>query len=408
MRTGPPRRADLDLLRVFACYLLIPFHSAMVFNPAPFYHVRNEELSTVLMIFCGFVSLWHMPLLFLLAGWSAFTSYRGRGAARFLRERVRRLVVPLVAGCLLLGPGIKYLELRSGLDLNFHGLRVSEALQEGFRTVIPQGLPVAAPFEESWLEFLPTFYTQLDRFSWSHLWFLAYLIAFSALVLPLLALLSRSARAPAWVSGAFVYAPILPLVAIQLTLREHWPGPYNLIADWANFSFFATFLISGILLARVTALEDAVVRERHRALAIAGASIGLLLLLVLGVVTAPVLLLVGVAVAGWCCVVAVLGFGHFHAPPAGPWLDALAESALPVYLLHQPVIVVLGFGIVQLPLGIAPKLALLLVASSLVTFVLYLAARRFTMARLLLGMRPVASRSVTPIPERPRHATAEA
>jgi hypothetical protein len=128
------RRIDLDVLRIFACYLLIPFHVAMVFNPAPFYHVRNGELSQVLMIACGFISLWHMPLLFLLAGWSAFASFRSRGLGRFVEERFRRLVVPLLAGCVLLAPGIKYLELRSGLDLNFHGLRVAVSRRASVRS----------------------------------------------------------------------------------------------------------------------------------------------------------------------------------------------------------------------------------------------------------------------------------
>lgn len=408
MRNAPDRRTDLDVLRVFACYLLIPFHAAMVFNPAPFYHVRNDDLSTVLMIFCGFVSLWHMPILFLLAGWSALTSYRLRGISRFLRERVRRIAVPLVAGCVLLAPGIKFLELRSGLDLNFHGLRVSEALQQGFRTVIPQGLPVAAPFDETWLDFLPTFYTQLDRFTWSHLWFLAYLLVFSALVLPALALLSRSVRTPDRVARAFVYAPIIPLVVIQLTLRERWPGPYNLVADWANFSFYATFLVSGILLARLPALEDALVRERHRTLAIAGAAVGLLLLLVLGIFSSPVLLLSGVAVAGWCSVAALLGYARVSAPAGGPLLETLADSALPVYVLHQPVIVLLGFGIVQLPLGILSKLTLLLAASSFATLALYVAARKFEITRFLLGMRPVARRSAAPVRSQQTSLAAEA
>jgi len=383
------RRTDLDTLRIFACYLLIPFHTAMVFNPAPFYHVRNGELSTTLMIFCGFVSLWHMPLLFLLAGWSAFASYRIRCASGFLRERSRRLVVPLVAGCVLLAPGIKYLELRSGLDLNFHGLRVSEALQEGFRIVIPNGLPVAPPFHESFWRFLPTFYTQLDRFTWSHLWFLAYLLAFSVIVLPGLAILARGSRAPSRVSRAWVYAPILPLVTIQLTLRQHWPGPYNLVADWANFSFFLTFLIMGIVLARFPAFENALVEERQHSLVIAAASIGLLLLFVLGVLKAQALLLMGVAVAGWCWVAAILGFVHAHSPRGGPFLNSLAESALPVYLLHQPVIVLLGFGVVRLPLGVAPKFILLLAGSTLVTLMLYLPVRQFGVTRFLAGMRPV-------------------
>jgi fucose 4-O-acetylase-like acetyltransferase len=408
MPHASPRRFDLDALRVFACYLLIPFHAAMVFSAAPFFHVRNNEFSTPLMIFCGFVSLWHMPLLFLLAGWSAFASYRARGSAAFLRERVRRLVVPLVAGCVLLAPGIKYAELRSGLDLNFHGLRAAEALQEGFRTAIPQGLPVAEPFDQGFLEFLPTFYTQLDRFTWSHLWFLAYLLAFSVLILPLLGLLARGTRAPSRVSRAFVYAPLVPLVAIQLLLRQHWPGPYNLVADWANVSYFMVFLLSGIAMARVPAFETALVGERYRALGISGASLALLLAVVLGAATSPTLVLTGAAVAGWCCIVAILGFVHVHAPRGGPLLDALAESALPVYLLHQPVIVLLGFGIVRLPLGVASKFSLLLVGSSLVTLALYFVARRFTITRFLLGMRPIAHHSLGSVRERPRTLAAEA
>lgn len=389
MNQPTARRIDLDVLRIFACYLLIPFHVAMVFNPAPFYHVRNGELSGVLMIACGFISLWHMPLLFLLAGWSAFASFRSRGLGPFVDERFRRLVIPLLAGCVLLAPGIKYLELRSGLDLNFHGLRVAETLQESFRPLIPQGLPVAAPFSDGFLEFLPTFYTQLDRFTWSHLWFIAYLVAFNVIVLPLLAVLARSPRTVARVSQLWVYAPLVPLIAIQLLLREQWQGPYNLVADWANFSFFLTFLVTGILMARFPAFEDALDRERRRALAIGGAAVLLLLALVTGLFKAPSLVLVGVAVAGWCSVVAFLAFVRARRPRGGPRLEAMAESALPVYLLHQPVIVLLGFGIVTLPLGIAAKFLLLLVAASSVTLALYAAARRFATTRFLLGMRPL-------------------
>src|SRR6185295_18700298 len=112
------RRPDIDWLRVGATYLLFVFHVGMVFNPAPFFHIRNADLSFAWLVVCGFISLWHMPLFFLLAGWSAASSLRARGSRRFLAERVRRLAIPLVPGCILLAPAIKYLELRSGLDLS--------------------------------------------------------------------------------------------------------------------------------------------------------------------------------------------------------------------------------------------------------------------------------------------------
>jgi|GEM_PF-844382 len=77
---------DLDALRIFACYLLFLFHVGMVFNPAPFYHVRNDETSLVFLIVCGFVSLWHMPLFFLLAGGPLHRRRRAAGPAPSCRS----------------------------------------------------------------------------------------------------------------------------------------------------------------------------------------------------------------------------------------------------------------------------------------------------------------------------------
>src|SRR5262245_33480913 len=243
------RRPDVDWLRVGAVYLLFVFHAGKVFDPAPFYHIRNDELSFGMLVVCGFIGLWHMPLLFLLAGWSAAASLESRGPRRFMHERVRKLFIPLVAGSILLGSVIKYFELRSGLDLNHAGLWVAEPLQEGFRQVIPGGLPVAPPFDEPFLTFLPTFFTRLDRFSWAHLWFLAYLFTFTLLYLPALLALLRAPRRALSAGAWIVYAPLALLVPIQLVLRPYWPGIQNLYDDWANFAYYSVYLVAGFLLA---------------------------------------------------------------------------------------------------------------------------------------------------------------
>src|SRR5262245_14162783 len=205
------RRPDVDWLRVGATYLLFVFHVGKVFDPAPFYHIRNGDLSFAMLVACGFISLWHMPLFFLLAGWSAASSLEARGVRGFLAERARRLAIPLVAGCVLLAPAIKYLELRSGLDLNHTGLRVAPALRDGFKVVIPGGLPVAAPFDESFLTFLPTFFTHLERFTWAHLWFIAYLFTFTVVYLPVFAWLLRRRDRLEGLGSWAVYLPLVPL-----------------------------------------------------------------------------------------------------------------------------------------------------------------------------------------------------
>ena len=79
------------------------------------------------------------------------------------------------------GPMMKYLELRSGLEITAAGLRYG------------------VPYHETFDEFLPTFFTRFDRLTWGHLWFLAYLFTLSLVWLPLYRWLIRR-PAPADVS----------------------------------------------------------------------------------------------------------------------------------------------------------------------------------------------------------------
>src|SRR6185503_6565741 len=140
-------------------------------------------------------------------------------------------------------------------DLNHAALRVSPALQDGFKTIIPNGLPTAAPFDESFLTFLPTFFTQLDRFTWAHLWFVAYLFTLTMAYLPAFAWLVRHRDRLSNLGAWAVYLPLVPLAVIQLTMRSRWPGIYNLYNDWANVAYYSIFLVAGFLLACHPALE---------------------------------------------------------------------------------------------------------------------------------------------------------
>ena len=388
MATSETRRYDIDWLRVSATLLLFVFHVGMVFNPAPFYHIRNDELSFGWLVVCGFISLWHMPLFFLLAGWSLYASLEARGSGGVLRERVLRLFVPLVFGCIAFMPVIKYLELSSGLDLSHSGLRVSPALQDGFRLVIPQGLPDAPPFSESFREFLPTFFT-MARFTWAHLWFVAYLFTFTVLYLPVFARLLRTPVPDRTPSRLVVYAPIVPLVLIQVLLRPYWPGIQNLYDDWANVAYYTAYLFAGFVLARDRQLEAAAQREWRRALWLGAGTCVVLLGGVLKLYDSPAILLAGSALAGWCFVLAALGLARRFLDFGNAALRYLSEAAFPIYILHQAAIVVPGYFVVRLPLGIAAKSVVLLAMSVTLAFAVYqFVVRPLPVARFLFGMRP--------------------
>jgi uncharacterized protein (DUF2147 family)/peptidoglycan/LPS O-acetylase OafA/YrhL len=388
MEPRTARRWDIDWLRIGATLLLFVFHVGMVFNAAPFYHIRNAELSFGWLVVCGFIGLWHMPLFFLLAGWSLCGSLRSRGPAGVLRERTLRLFVPLLFGCIVFMPAIKFLELSSGLDLNHSGLRVSPSLQDGFRLVVPGGLPAAPPFHESFTEFLPSFFT-LDRFTWAHLWFVAYLFTFTLLYLPAFSCLLGRLGDVRRVSPLVVYAPVVPLVLVQVLLRERWPGIQNLYDDWANFAYYSTYLLAGFLLARFPAVEEVTQREWRRALVLGVVTCGVLLGGVLRLYESAWPLLAGSAVAGWCFVVAALGLARRFLAFGNATLRYLSEAAFPVYVLHQAAIVIPGYFLLRLPLGIAAKFLVILAVAVLVTFGVYhFVVREFAAARFLFGMRP--------------------
>lgn len=100
-----------------------------------------------------------MPLFMLIAGSSAYFALRKRGLIEFAKERISRIFVPLILGILLIVPPQVYVE----------------------RVYRDQ-------FIGSYWAFYPHFFEGIypqGNFSWHHLWFLAYLLVYSMLAMPL-------------------------------------------------------------------------------------------------------------------------------------------------------------------------------------------------------------------------------
>jgi len=365
------RRNDIDWLRIGATYLLFVFHIAKIFDVSPFYHIKNAELSPALDYLTGFIHQWHMRLFFLLAGWSLFASLAARGKRTFLAERTRRILVPFAAGCLLFGPFLRYAEVLNGTFVTASGAADPGAFAGA-----------------SFLEFLPHFFT-LEAFSWAHLWFLIYLYVFTRLYLPLFQRLIERRDEPREWSAAWVYAPILPLALIQVTMRGRWPGMQNLYDDWANFLFYSLFFVAGFLFARSPALERAAHREWRRAGLLGLAACLAMELPWQAVLDRPEIAVRALsAAAAWGCVLGLLGFARQYLTADGAALRYLRESSLPIYILHSPAIVLVGFFVIQLDAGIPEKFALILAGSvSLAMAAYHFAVRRFRPLRVLFGMR---------------------
>ena len=98
------------------------------------------------------------------------------------------------------------------------------------------------------------------------------------------------------------------------------------------------------------------------------------------------------ALAAWGLVIAWLGLAQRYLTFTNNFLKYAVEAALPVYILHQTVIVGVAFYAVQWHIPMLAKYVIVLAASLGITAAVYeLIVKRFSPMRLMFGMRPTRS-----------------
>jgi surface polysaccharide O-acyltransferase-like enzyme len=349
------RSHDLDWLRLLAIVLLIPFHSAAVFYEGELgsFYVVNAERSAGLSMFIQFVHQWHMPLFFFLAGAASWYSLQARSQGEYLRQRLWRLLLPLLIGILVLVPPQVYIH------------ELQDARESG-----------------NFLQFYPLFFDgirPLGHFEWAHLWFLAYLLVISIACFPVMLRLRGDSTTSDSISffsmtpglGSLINLAV-PLMAVEALLRPHWIGFQNLYDDWANLLLYLLYFFYGFLFCRDTGLWSAL--DQHRWLICATAGLGMVLLLTLSIThmvperaySAPYMAYQAFrGFNSWCWVLALLALARPYRSYSHPILSYGNRAAFSVYLLHQPLIVIIAFFVVPLSLAIPAKFVLISLASLL-------------------------------------------
>lgn len=376
-----PRRHDLDWLRVLAILLLVFFHAAMPFVAEWGWHLKNAETSHLLLETNFFMSRWRMALLFLISGVGTAYALGSRPIRRFARERARRLVVPLLFGILVVVPPQIYME------------RLANGEAAGYLRFWPTIL-TTGPYPDG-------------NLSWHHLWFVAYLALYTLLLLPLFAWLRGERRRRAAAALESVVARVglpafaLPLGVALAVLYPWFPGPQNVVDDWAHLTYYLIFFAYGYLLADAEGVWRQI--EERRAVSFRWAVACILLINAfrwngatppldhspIGAAWAALL-----ALNAWCWVLTILGYGRRWLNRPSRVLAYANEGIYPYYILHQTVIVVLAYYVIPLPDGVFAKYLVLSVLSLLLTAALYeVFVRPFALTRFLFGMKPLPRRT---------------
>lgn len=91
----------------------------------------------------------------------------------------------------------------------------------------------------------------------------------------------------------------------------------------------------------------------------------------------------------WFWLLAIVGFGRKYLHGENRVLAYGNQAAYPFYILHQTVIIMIAYRVVQWHLGIAEKYLIISTASLGTTLVLYdLFVKRTNPTRFLFGMKP--------------------
>ena len=374
------RNHYLDWLRVLGILIVFIYHSTRFYNVED-WTVKNELWYPSVELWNGFATTWMMPLMFAISGASLFYATGKGGFVKFAKDKILRLLVPLLAA------DLTHISLQIYLENHTHRL-----------------------FIGNFFQFLPHYF-HLDTIEWKgmHLWYLLYLFVFSFVLYPLMRWLKGSgggflSRLDLWLSKpGVVYILGLPFLFLLLL-----PSDFPLMEENGGWPYltYLIFLLWGFLIVSDEHLQASIWKMRRFSLPI-GLAMAAGFSIVYNQIANPDVISPGLILAGlmrtfggWICVLAFFGMGKQHLSMRTSRLDYANEAVLPFYILHQTVLLTVGYFVVRWGLPDVFEWAIILSISFAMIMIIYeYLVRRWNVMRFLFGMKLLPSRKTAPVVE---------
>jgi hypothetical protein len=375
-----PRHFGLDWLRIAAFALLILNHIGMYFIPGPWV-VKSTHPTIWVSWLLDALGPWRLSLLFLVSGYASHALLRKVGGiGAFFRARSRRLLIPLAFGTAVVVPPQGWVRLmEKGYSASFPHFWV----HDWFRFSEIEGV------------FLP---------NTEHLWFVTYLWTYTALLC--LAILLFPARwkqrlAPSLDALLVGYRPlIIPmalLVFLRLALLFLIPESGNILTNWHGHIVYVPAFLFGFALASRPAALTSLSRCFRPALLV---GLGCYLVVLKTDLTYPgdavpphlvqALARSAAAAMGWAVTLLLVIAAHRWLR-RDHWLRRpLSQAVFPFYIIHQTIIVVVGWEIRPLGYSASTEFTILIASTVAGCWSFYELGRRVRWLRPLIGLAPAA------------------
>ncbi|URW74619.1 acyltransferase family protein [Sphingomonas donggukensis] len=367
------RHYGMDWLRIGAFALLILYHIGMVFAPWGWV-VKSATTYPALIAPMAFLTPWRLALLFAVSGYaSAKLFVRTPDVTVFLRSRSARLLVPLAFGMAVFVPVEMWVRVRGG------------------------------GYAPGYLHFWAVDYWRVGAFhgvgfpSWEHLWFVAYLWAYTLGLGAVLALGWRAAPLAAWLAEGrrLLWAPIVALATVKLALMFVVAERQGLFSDWAGHAEYAPMFGLGFVLAGHRTLWPPLASVFVPAIAtalLAGMVVVGIEVRYPGEALPPHALMAldraaRIAMA-WSMICVLFQAADRWLNRDHAWRGPLARAVFPAYILHHTALIVAAWWTLPMGFALLAEFAILAVASLAACFAGYAIGSRVGWIGTVIGMPP--------------------
>ncbi|WP_395849402.1 acyltransferase family protein [Cystobacter fuscus] len=405
-KTSSERLHALDALRGFALLLGVVLHATLSFVPGFKYTgwpiIDNSPSATLGLAFFV-IHLFRMPIFFLLAGFFARRQFHRQSTKGFLKERAKRILLPLVFGFVLVAP----------MNVLLIVVVIMPNLKEPLTSLVPERKILPIPLAHLW-------------FLWVLYWY--YLLFLGARKLSSLLSKGEGAsvsgiveRALTWSCSRGLEPVILALpLATSLFFFDPWhlwegvPTPnMDLVPQLPVFVGYGVAFVFGWFLQKhshfmlgwrqrwgtylILALVVTAVMT-----SLGGFTPQSSLVIVDGapkltplVGTAKLLCALGYGLSAWLWALGLIGASLHFFSEFSPWRRYLSDSSYWLYIIHLPLIMALQALMMDWPLHWGLKYPLILASAVPVLLLSYHYLVRSTWIGVMLNGRSLP-RTIAP------------
>ncbi len=350
------RKHYIDNIRIICILLLFPFHTSRMFNSIEAFYVEGTPIAFCDM-FIDITSKWFMPILYLLAGVSAYYALKKRTSKEYIRERFFKLIIPFIFGMTLIVPPQTYF---AEVQHN--------AYTGGF-------------FEQYGL-----FFTKVTDFSGyrggltpGNTWFMLCLFLISLLMLPLILLYNKKSKK---INGE--KWNILKLILLFM--------PNALLSGFEVLGERVGLYISLFMLGYIFISDDNIqnILDKNRFILLGSAIILNIINLIkidYGNFYSPILTSVSVNLMIWVTILAIIGLGKHYLNFRNKFTDYFNKASFPIYIFHQTWLVAVGYFAMKITNIVALQIIMIITFGFIFTVLTYEIAKRTPITRFMFGIK---------------------